>query len=387
MSLKPMAIYLTAYTKETDQMKKYLLTGATGVLGNAVFQRLMAHKEQIILLIRARSQAHLVQRTKSLLAWHRLPETALSKILPIKSDLCQPKFGLTPNTYDLVLNQTTHIIHCAGNVTMNLPHETAKNQTMAITKNLVALMEQNKGIQKMDYASTVGVAGYTPQGIEEDWMENVPRQYRNSYEAAKALAENFLREKTNQGLNITVHRPSMVVGHSLTGRTNRFQVFYHLCEFLSGASTLGLIPNLKGMTLDIVPSDYVANLMVWASCQDRDLPRVLHACSGPGGNIDLNDLAEQVYAIYLKNGRSLVRPKQIPLPIYFFFVSVLKYCVPKPQRRSLNTLPLFLAYLKMPQYFINTNTRKLAGAAGINLPETSTYLMPVLEYYLNKNPG
>ena len=51
-----------------------------------------------------------------------------------------------------------------------------------------------------------------------------------------------LRKKQVPHGKVTLHRPSMVVGHAETGKVIHFQVFYHLCEFLSGRHTRGLIP-------------------------------------------------------------------------------------------------------------------------------------------------
>jgi len=380
----PIAPNLTRCTKENDPMKHYLLTGATGVVGSAVFRRLIKSGQRVTLLVRADSETHLTERFKELLAYCELPDQPRSRVCPIKADLYQPGFALAPDQYRMLLCRVTHILHCAGNVTMGLPEEIARKQTMAMTKNIVSLMERSRHVKKMEYVSTVGVAGYTPNGICEKWITDDLRVFRNSYEAAKACAETYLREKIKQGLNITVHRPSMVVGDSTTGKNIHFQVFYYLCEFLSGSATLGFLPDLGGMYLDVVPSDYVADLIYWASCQDQDLPRVLHASAGPAGSIDLNQLSERVRKLYLKNGRILPKSKRIPIPLYLLCVALIKWGASKQARKSLNTLPFFLAYLKMPQHFINTRTRRIAAAGGIALPEIDGYLEPVLQYYLEK---
>ena len=57
------------------------------------------------------------------------------------------------------------------------------------------------------------------------------------------------------GLPATIHRPSMVVGDSQTGKVIHFQVFYHLCEFLSGRRTLGIVPDTGDAALDGEVSD------------------------------------------------------------------------------------------------------------------------------------
>ena len=78
-----------------------------------------------------------------------------------------------------------------------------------------------------------------------------PRQFHNTYEAAKAEAESFVWERLSGGLPGTIHRPSMIVGDSKTGKNIRFQVFYYLADFLAGLRTLGVVPD----TRDVVRLD------------------------------------------------------------------------------------------------------------------------------------
>ena len=364
-------------------MRQYLLTGATGVIGSALLRRLVNSNEKVILLIRADSDRCLDRRIKELVCFCQLDDPAKARIHPVRADLYQPKLGLPGHVYQNIFKEVTHILHCAGNVNMGLPIHVAEKQTMTMTGNMLKLMEKNPQIRKMEYVSTIGVAGHTPHGIPEEWM-NHERLFHNSYEAAKSCAETFIQKEIQQGKNITVHRPSMVVGDSRTGENIHFQVFYHLCEFLSGARTLGFIPSLRGVYLDLVPCDYVADLIYWASCQEKDLPRILHACSGPKKSIGLDELAKNVRRIYQKNGYRLPKSRRLPVAVYQAMVDVIKYFTSKKTKRALNTLPLFLSYVKTPQHFINTRTRKLAKAAGIELPPAKTYIEPMLEYYLGK---
>ncbi|MDV7391197.1 hypothetical protein RZS08_07585, partial [Arthrospira platensis SPKY1] len=77
------------------------------------------------------------------------------------------------------------------------------------------------------------------------------------------------------------HRPSMVVGAAATGRIIHFQIFYHLCEFLSGRRTFGLFPRLGTARLDTIPVDGVARAIGWAGGRPEWAGRVLHPCAGP----------------------------------------------------------------------------------------------------------
>ncbi len=108
------------------------------------------------------------------------------------------------------------------------------------------------GPAKLDAVSTVGVAGRM-QGLIPSGRcrARVPQYLR----AGQGRSRGFPSRRTGQAPPLTIHRPSMVVGRSDTGRIIRFQVFYYLCDFLSGAKTWGFVPDTGEATLDIIPVD------------------------------------------------------------------------------------------------------------------------------------
>ena len=115
---------------------------------------------------------------------------------------------------------------------------------------------QHGAFEKLEFISTVGVAGNMSGTVPERAFGEA-RTFRNSYEEAKAEAETLLLQQIERGLPATIHRPSMVVGDSRDGTIIQFQVFYYLCEFLSGRRTVGVVPETHDIRLDVVPVDYV----------------------------------------------------------------------------------------------------------------------------------
>lgn len=369
--------------KNTD--RHYFLTGPTGVVGSALLQRLAKRNERATLLIRGRSRTEVDQRLEKLLDFYGISPAAAAKIDAIPGDLYAPQLGLEQADYDRIAAECTHIVHCAGNVHMNLPMEEARRQTLAMTKGILTLMAACVQVRKMEFVSTVGVGGHTPGEIPETWITH-RRTFRNSYEAAKSEAEEEVRRAIESGLPITVHRPSMVVGDSQDGRNIAFQVFYYLCEFLCGARTLGFIPRPGGLKLDIIPADYVARVLDWSSRKESNtLPTpILHLCSGPRMAIDLDELIRSARTIFKKNGRRLPRIKKVPVSILKLMLNIARPWIPPKQRRAVDALPFFFAYLKEKQTFGNTRTRELLEADGITLPGPQEYLEPVLTYYLKE---
>ncbi len=173
----------------------------------------------------------------------------------------------------------------------------------------------------------------------------------------------------------------MVVGDSRTGKVMHFQVFYHLCEFLSGQPTAGLVLRVAEATLDIIPVDYVARGIYWASDHAEVAGRILHLCSGPEDVIKIPVLMQQVRAFMHARGAKL--PHLYPLPRACFralLPVIARFTSPKVQR-ALRTLPLFLDYLDQPPMFSNAETKQLLTPAGITVPPVYTYLETILRYY------
>ncbi|MDA8141816.1 MAG: SDR family oxidoreductase [Desulfobacteraceae bacterium] len=362
-------------------MLHYFLTGATGAIGSAFLMRIASRQAPITLLLRATTREEANARLQKLLNFLNLDPNSTRHIEALPGDLQLPSLGMQPNDYDRVAKTCTHLVHCAGNVYMNLPLEQARQQTLTMTSGILALLQSSSRACKLELVSTVGVGGHTQGEIPEAWIDH-PRAFHNSYEAAKAEAEQLVREKIQAGLPITVHRPSMVVGDSQTGRTIAFQVFYYLCEFLSGARTQGWLPQVGKMRLDIVPADYVAEILDWSSQKGNHTRQILHSCSGAQGAIPLRILIERIREIFRAHGRRLPATKLIPLPLFQLLLGAARPLIAPRHRRALDALPFFFAYLKEDQTFANSQTLRLLEADGIHLPKVEEYLENILHYYL-----
>jgi nucleoside-diphosphate-sugar epimerase len=305
-------------------------------------------------------------------------ETA-NRITALRGDVTLPRFGLDDDTYRRVASGTTHIVHSAAIVKMNLPLEEARHSAVSSVKAILELAEQcrsNGNLQKVDIVSTVGVSGLTPGLMPEEPMLHVEK-FHNTYEASKSEAERYIF--ANQGqLPVTIHRPSMVVGHSQTGKIIHFQVFYHLCEFLSGRHTHGVIPQIKGVSLDTIPVDYVAMAIVYSALNpEKTKGRIFHLCSGPDSAMPIGELASRVSQAM--GGKS---PFTIPYGVFRHGLGIMARFSGERNRKALRNLPIFLNYLELPQQFSNQVSKPFFEGAGIQNLSPYAYLPTVLGYYL-----
>lgn len=372
-------------------MSTYFITGATGVLGSAIVRELLAHSShRLILLIRANDDAVLQTRVDQLLAFLDVdPRSIRGRIEPLRGDTEVTKFGLHSDQYAMLCESVTHIIHSAAIVRMNLPLEAARRGAVGAAENVLQLADlcgANAIFQKVEVVSTVGIGGRWRGPLPERWI-NESRGYHNTYEEAKAEAEVVIERRTAEGLPVTVHRPSMIVGNSQNGAIAHFQIFYHLAEFISGRRTFGLIPELAHHHVDLVPADYVARAIIWSSCQPHLVGKVLHLCSGPDQAVSLERLRKIVLEKFSSHGVSVPEGRSIPAAWLNALVRVMAPLAPRKLKRALATLPIFLDYLSEDQAFANIQTRQLLEQGGNTLPSPDAFLDPVLDYYLDRTYG
>ena len=359
------------------------------MVGSRVVEELLRHSDaHLRILIRAECDDELQIRLGKLLRYWDIAEPGLAqRIEAIRGDVTIPRLGFSSATYQRLAHECTHILHCAAAVRMNLPIEEARRNAVTATENVSAFARaclENSVLRKIEFVSTVGVGGRRQGPLPECWMTE-RRAFHNTYEQAKAEAEDIVAAQIRLGLPATVHRPSMVVGDAQTGKVIHFQVFYHLAEFLSGRRTHGLFPVLGQTKLDLVPVDYVARSIVWSSTRPDMINRVLHLCAGPTGAVAIEALRDRVRARFVGAGIPVPPVRTLPSTLFRAAIALLGPIVSERNRRALAVLPIFLNYLAADQAFANVESSRLLATAGIEPPEMDRVLDNVLTYYLARH--
>jgi thioester reductase-like protein len=374
-------------------LRTILVTGGSGAIGSVLARYLLDEEDtRVRLLLRARSRAHLDERLQELYHfWDIDPKEGCvsARVEAVAGDVTLPRLGLDESIYRRLTAEVTHVIHSAGNVKLNRPLDEARRSAVDSAGHIVSFAGacgRNGSFQKLEYVSTVGVAGKMAGTVPERAFVE-PRSFRNSYEAAKAEAEAFLLRQMDEGLSATIHRPSMVVGDSRDGKIIQFQVFYYLCEFLSGGRTAGFVPDARDIQLDIIPVDYVARAIQASSIRSDATGRIFHLCAGPSQAPRINDLANRVRHFFASHGRHTPSLHRIPPAVLRSLLPVATWLAPATIRPSLQSLPYFLAYLDGPQTFANVRSQEFFSAEGVNVPPVDTYLETVLSYYLSRETG
>lgn len=370
-------------------MKHVLLTGSTGVIGSALVPQLLTESDVVLeLLVRANSDEALQCRKEQLLAYWKLNAVDANKLRFLRGDVTQSWLGISePIRYSL-LTSVTHIVHAAGNVKLNQTVEAAQRSAVESAQNILqfaGLAVARGQLKKVEMVSTIGVAGRFSGLVMEDRID-AGRNYRNTYEAAKAAAEHLCWSAIDHGLPVTIHRPSMVVGDSRTGQVISFQVFYHICEFLTGRRSWGWLPLFGNVTLDIVPVDYVVAAIHASMNNPQTTGRALHLCAGPDEAWPLEDLMQEVRRYYVEMGSTLPTLHRAPVRAFEHAMKLLGRVTIGRTARFMQALPHFFAYLKEQQQFCVETT---AQVLGIPLPRmrTNQHSIDSLLKYHNQQIG
>ena len=362
-------------------MKTVLLTGANGAIGSALAESLIKEGEtHIILLLRAASAEHLSSKVQALHDFWQITGNYRQRVEIICGDVTQAEFALSPREYASITQRVSHVIHAAGDVRLNLPEKLARQNAIGGLQQVLRFAKDCRGFERLEYLSTIGVAGRTT-GLVPEAVLIQPRSFRNSYEAAKAEAEDQLLAEVRSGFPAAIYRPSMVVGDSQTGKVIRFQVFYHLLSFLSGSKTAGFLPRAKDFRLDIIPLDFVVRAMLLAQKDINTCGQIFHLVSGPQKAISLIDLVEMARRESSARSTSLPPVRWINPRLLSAALCACSPLIPGRTGKALQTLRYFLDYVSCDQLFDNSNTAELLARQQMAIPPIEEYFGDIIAYY------
>lgn len=244
--------------------QKILLTGATGLLGSQLLKLFVSKKNlKIVLLIRGRNLQACEYRYRKLFDGVLKGKRVLAKVKVISGDITKKYFGLDKNTYDRLCDSINEIFHCAALAEFRQPLSKVRLHNVIGTKNVLEFAARCSDIKKLNYISTVFIAG-TFRGKFREKDLDVNQGFNSAYEKSKFEAETLIKKYLNKRFNIAIYRPSIIVGEYRSGRTTNFRMFYQPFRSLS-LNLIKEMPINRKTVLNIVPCDYAAKAILLLS--------------------------------------------------------------------------------------------------------------------------
>ena len=260
-----------------------LLTGGTGFLGSQIARLILKDTDYILaVLVRGRDESDAQRRLRRI--WSAWPETACAfngRARVIRGDLSLPGLGIDAEQYSGLVRGLTHIIHAAAELRLDGSVDELRRSNVQGTASLLELAraaQADHGLERFAHVSTAYVAGNRRGRVSEgELLEG--QGFSNAYEQTKFEGESLVRQAMKE-FPVSIFRPGMVVGDSLTGEIQSFNTMYiPLRLYLTGR--LKLIPARPDMPLNIVPVDYVAGAIARLSFDRRAAGLTFHLTVSP----------------------------------------------------------------------------------------------------------
>ncbi|MCZ3366070.1 MULTISPECIES: AMP-binding protein [Methanobacterium] len=280
---------------ESENMNKVvLLTGANGFLGTQVALRLLrSYNYKIIALIRGNDKQHATNRLSR--AWWEFPELLDelgNRIHVLNGDITRTELGIENQEYKNLIQTVTHIIHTAADWKLKSSLEELQKINVHGTENMLKLAQlahEDHGLERFSHVSTAYVAGGKKGVVSEDSLTS-KYGFLSDYEKTKFESEVLVRKS---GFEVSIFRPSMIVGDSSTGYIKTFNTVYvPLRLYLSGK--LKIIPVSRSMKINLVPVDYVADSIVKLTFDREAVNKTFHLTAPVESLPTLEELIEFV---------------------------------------------------------------------------------------------
>jgi amino acid adenylation domain-containing protein/thioester reductase-like protein len=257
----------------TGQLRRVLLTGASGFLGAFLLRELLHQPETHVWChVRGAGMDKIVQTLSGYGLWD---PTFAPRIHPVTGDLERPALGISAADYAELTGCIDTIIHNGAAVKHILPYERLRAANVEGTREILHLACEGPG-RPLHFISTLSVLPSTPLGTRERFYEDDdPSSYpppSSGYTRSKWVAEQLVAEVGRRGLPVTIYRPGSISGDSCTGAFNASDVLVRLLRgyIHSGAAPEGTAP------LDMLPVDYVAKAIVHLVRQPDSIGRSFH---------------------------------------------------------------------------------------------------------------
>jgi thioester reductase-like protein len=210
-----------------------LLTGATGLVGRYLARDLLLNGHRLAVVVRPSKKQSPAERMECVLQhWEAELGRSLPRPVVLSGDIAEPGFGLSEKDRDWVRGHVDCIIHSAAILEFYGEDRSGEpwRTNLGGTKNMIELC-RDLDIRDVHYVSTAYVAGMQSGRAMEDALD-VGQTFRNDYEESKFLAEQCVRE-IDFADHVTIYRPAVISGDSVTGYTNTYHGIYLYLRLLA----------------------------------------------------------------------------------------------------------------------------------------------------------
>ena len=239
-------------------MAVIFFTGFPGFLGSELLPRVLerAEGDHAVCLVQPKFHALAQERARDIETAH---PSLQGRVILVEGDLTRPLDGVDASNI-------REIYHLAAVYDLSVRRELGMSVNVDGTKNVLDLAERAARLERLHYVSTCYVSGrYAGVFLEDDLEKG--QQFNNFYEETKYLAEVEVRRRMSR-IPATVYRPSVVVGDSVRGTTQKFDGPYFVMQWLMRQPRIAVLPVVgrpSQYTFNVVPRDFVIGALAYLS--------------------------------------------------------------------------------------------------------------------------
>jgi len=111
-------------------------------------------------------------------------------------------------------------------------------------------------LKRLNHISTTFTVG-TKKGLFHEEDLDVSQKFNNTYEQSKFEAEILVHKYMENGLPVTVFRPSILTGDYIEGKTSNFKMLYQPLRFFA-RELFDVIPADRSTCFNMIPVDFTA---------------------------------------------------------------------------------------------------------------------------------
>lgn len=337
-------------------MPAIFFTGFPGFLGSELLPRVLARGDDYALC--------LIQPKFRALAEERARQLGLGeRIRFIEGDLTEP-------LDDINADDVREIWHLAAVYDLSVSRGPAMRVNVNGTARVLDLAERAPKLERMHYISTCYVSGRHHGLFTEDDLEKGQR-FNNYYEETKYLAEVEVRRRMAR-VPVTIYRPSVVVGDSATGATQKFDGPYFVIQWLMRQPRIAVLPVVGRPSryhFNVVPRDFVIRAIAHLSALPQSNGKT-YALADP----DPLTVDETIRTIEEATGRKVVR-----IPLTRAIAKGALHYVPGIYR-LLRIPPAAVDYFIHPTEYDTTNTTRDLAGSGIAAPRLREYAPRLVDF-------
>ena len=336
--------------KTEDVTPTIFFTGYPGFLGAQLLPRLLARQPDA-------TARCLVQPKFAALARERAKALG-DRVEIVEGDITSP---IAAGADDV-----TQIFHLAAIYDLSVKREIAMRVNVEGTKHVLDFAARCPRLQRFHSVSTCYVSGRHPGLFRETDLE-VGQSFYNFYEETKYLAEVDVQQRMRAGMPVTIYRPSVVVGDSRTGETQKFDGPYYVMQWLLRQPKIAVLPVASDPAkyrFNAVPRDFIIDAIDALSARGES--KVYQLADPEPMTVD-----ETIDAVAAATGRRVIR---VPMP-----VAMAKFALDRvPGVHRLMKIPAAAVdYFVHPAIYDTTNTR---NALGTMPPRLRDYLPRLVDF-------